>query len=67
MLRKGYAARWNAATNRIAFMQPGAGGYYRVLTMRPDGSDRQPLELQAGAHHEGGPYCHPSGAASCWS
>src|SRR5579871_5649607 len=26
-LRNGYVARWNAVTNRIAYMQPDAGGY----------------------------------------
>lgn len=60
-LREGYVARWSAAANRVAFMRPDVGGYYRVFTMRPDGSDRQRLELQSGAHHEGGPYWHPSG------
>ena len=45
----------------IAYMQPDTGGYYRVFTMRPDGTERQRLELQTGAHHEGGPYWHPSG------
>jgi Tol biopolymer transport system component len=60
----GYSARWNAVTNRIAFMEPDASHYYRVYTMQPDGSDRL---LIAGEHsgvsqkHQGSPYWHPSG------
>jgi len=63
-LTNGYNLRWNAATNRLAYMQPGAKGYYRVFTMRPDGRDRLALS-EAGASlpsgHHGAVYWHPSG------
>jgi len=63
-LRSGYGTRWNAATDLLAFMEPDASGYYRILTMRPDGSDRR--DLTAGRpglpdKHQGAPYWHPSG------
>jgi Tol biopolymer transport system component len=64
LLSKGWGARWNAATNRVAYMQPGAGGYYRIFTVRPDGSGRQALtEGRPGlpTKHQGAPYWHPSG------
>ena len=32
-------SRWNAATNRVAFMQPDSANHYHVFTIRPDGSD----------------------------
>ncbi len=38
LLRNAYGVRWNAASNRIAYMRPGASGYYRVFTARPDGT-----------------------------
>jgi len=59
-----YGTRWNLATDRLAFMQPIASGYYRIYTMRPDGSDRVPLTDGRpglpGGHH-GMVYWHPSG------
>ncbi|MFZ1107373.1 MAG: hypothetical protein WAN43_03350 [Rhodomicrobium sp.] len=60
----GYGMRWNIATDRLAFMEAGASGYYRVFTMRPDGSDK--VDLTAGKtglpdKHRGSPYWHPSG------
>lgn len=63
-VRSGYGAQWNAAANRIAFMRPDAGGYYRLFLIRPDGSDLTPLseghgELPPG--HEGTPYWFPAG------
>jgi Tol biopolymer transport system component len=63
-LPNGYNARWSAAADRVAYMQPDASGYYRVFTARPDGSDRQMLaagrgELPPG--HQGAAYWHPSG------
>jgi hypothetical protein len=63
-LPNAWGLRWNLATNRIAFMQPGPSGYYRIFTIRPDGSDRQAI-TDAGAKlpdkHRGSPYWHPSG------
>jgi Tol biopolymer transport system component len=64
-LKNAYGARWNAARNRVAYMQPGAAGYYRIFTVRPDGSDRQALtegQEQLPGKHQGAPYWHPSGA-----
>jgi Tol biopolymer transport system component len=63
-LTGGYGLRWNFAVNRLAFMQPGADGYYRIFTIKPDGSDRRPLtDGRAGlpTKHHGAPYWHPSG------
>jgi hypothetical protein len=37
----GCCTRWNFRTHRLVFMAPGAGGYYRVFTCRPDGQDRR--------------------------
>ncbi len=59
-----YAARWNYAGNLLAAMRPGANGYYRLITMRPDGSDVR--EITEGrpklpSKHQGTPYWHPSG------
>lgn len=64
LLVHGYAARWNAAVNRVAYMQPNAAGFYRIFTMRPDGSDRQALtefRPHLPGKHQGAPYWHPSG------
>ena len=60
----GYGVRWSAAADRLAFMQPNQAGYYRVWTMKPDGTDRRPVTdgvsgLPTG--HQGTPYWHPSG------
>jgi Tol biopolymer transport system component len=63
-LLNAYGTRWNAATNRVAFMQPDATRYYRVFTMRPDGSDRQALTTDREglpSKHQGAAYWHPSG------
>ncbi len=63
-LENAYNTRWNAVANRIAFMAPGTNGYYRVYTMRPDGSDRQPLtEGRPGLpqKHQGAVYWRPDG------
>ena len=63
-LRNAYGMRWNAATNRLAYMQPGADGYYRLFTMRPDGSDRHALTDGRDflpRKHKGAAYWHPSG------
>jgi Tol biopolymer transport system component len=63
-LTSGYNVRWNAPTNRLAYMQTDASGYYRVFTMRPDGADRQALgdgRPQLTRKHQGAAYWHPSG------
>ena len=61
-LTNGYGSRWNKATDRIAFMQPDASGYYRIYTMGPDGEGRaavNPPGLPPG--HRGAAYWYPSG------
>jgi len=63
-MQHGYSARWNAASNRIAFMEPDATHYYRVYTMKPTVSDREQIAgKQSGVpqKHQGAPYWHPSG------
>lgn len=60
----GLAFRWNFATNRLAFMQPGPDGYYRVFTMRPDKTDRREIGANIPGlpqKHQGPVYWHPSG------
>jgi Tol biopolymer transport system component len=62
LLKNGYGNRWNHATNRVAFMQPDASGFYRIYTMKPDGSARSefnPPGLPAG--HRGSVYWTPDG------
>jgi Tol biopolymer transport system component len=62
LLKTGYGVRWNRATNRVAFMQPDASGYYRIYTMNPDGSDQvefAPPGLPPG--HRGSVYWTPDG------
>ncbi len=63
-IRNGYGAQWNAAANWIAFMRPGAHGYYRLFLIRPDGTGLTPLtagrsDLPPG--HHGTPYWLPNG------
>ena len=53
-------ARWNAATGRVAFMQPDAAHRSLVFTIRPDGSDRRALTADWPGH-QGAAYWHPSG------
>ena len=63
-LQNAYGVRWSAAAGRVAYMQRDASGYYRVYTVRPDGSGRQAIaqNLPAVPHkHHGVPYWHPSG------
>jgi len=60
LLSRAYGVRWNAATDRLAVMQPDAEGYYRVFTARPDGSDMMPLGSVVPGH-QGAAYWHPSG------
>ena len=59
-LANALGARWNAATNRIAFVQPDAGNHYHVFTIRPDGSDLHALTADRPGH-QGAAYWHPSG------
>src|ERR1700744_2315731 len=47
-LRNGYGVRWNFAIDRLAYMQPDESGYYRIFTMRPDGSNRVRLTDRPG-------------------
>ncbi len=63
-LTDGLGTRWNAPTNRIAFMLQNNAGYYRIFTIRPDGSDRQQISQSTPGlpnKHQGAPYWHPSG------
>ncbi len=63
-LRNGYGMRWNFPTDRLAFMQPGTEGYYRIFTIWPDGTDRRSLSdgaAQLPGKHQGMVYWHPSG------
>ena len=59
--RNAYGARWNLATDRLAFMAPDAEGYYKVFAMRPDGGDLMPMGAGAPQKHQGSVYWHPSG------
>jgi Tol biopolymer transport system component len=52
-------ARWNAATDCVAFMQPDAANYYHVFTVRPDGSDRRALTVDRPGH-QGAAYWNPN-------
>ncbi len=61
-LTHGYGGRWNFATGLIAFMQPDASGFYRIYTIKPDGSGRaefKPPGLPGG--HRGSVYWQPLG------
>jgi Tol biopolymer transport system component len=64
-MRNAWGSRWNVTTNRIAYIQPNAAGYYRIFTVSPDGRDRRALtEGQPGLppnKHQGMLYWHPSG------
>jgi hypothetical protein len=60
----GYGAVYDAATGRIAFTQPDLGGFYRVMTMRADGSDVRALDADRPAiprKHQGSPSWYRSG------
>ena len=63
-VRNAYGTRWNAATDRVAFTEANAAGYYRIVTSAPDGSARFALTSdRAGlpSGHHGAEYWHPSG------
>jgi hypothetical protein len=60
----GYAAHYNAPTDRVAFMQPDLLGYYRAMTMNADGSDVRAVDAGSSTiprKHQGSPAWHPSG------
>ncbi|MBD5656481.1 MAG: PD40 domain-containing protein [Candidatus Eremiobacteraeota bacterium] len=60
----GYGADWSETTDRIAFMKPDVGGFYRVLTMWPNGNDVRAVDVglpQIPRKHQGTPMWHPSG------
>lgn len=64
LVANGWGIRWNFASNKVAFMQPNAEGYYRVVTMRPDGTDRTELTANLAGFppgHEGPVSWYPSG------
>jgi hypothetical protein len=59
-----YLTRWNYATNMLADMAPDAQGYYRVFTIRPDGTGRHDVAANlppVPQKHQGLPSWHPSG------
>ncbi len=63
-LSNAFGTRWNFATDRVAFMYQNSSGYYRIATMRSDGSDRRDLtegRLGLPTKHHGLEYWHPSG------
>ncbi len=63
-LSNAYGVQWNFATDRLAYMQPNAAGYYRIFTSRPDGLDARALTHdQPGLpnRHLGVPSWHASG------
>jgi Tol biopolymer transport system component len=63
-LEGAYGSQWSAAAGRVAFMRRDGSGYYRVFTIRPDGSDDQALAArtaQVPTKHQGMPFWHPSG------
>jgi Tol biopolymer transport system component len=64
LLTKGYGTRWNFAIDRVAYSEPGDDGFYRIWTMRPDGSDRRMLtggQEHLPTKHHGMQYWHPAG------
>jgi Tol biopolymer transport system component len=64
LLTNALGVNWSAPNNLISFMEPVAGGYYRIFTARPDGSDRKLLTPGTSGlpnKHQGTPYWHPSG------
>jgi hypothetical protein len=59
-----YGVRWNIPSNMLAAMTPDSSGYYRVITLRPDGSgirDIAESQPQVPTKHQGSAYWHPSG------
>ncbi len=63
-LANGWGVRWNYATSRIVFDYQSQSGYYRLATIRPDGSARADFP-DAGTSvpqkHRGSAYWDPSG------
>jgi Tol biopolymer transport system component len=64
-MRNAWGSRWNLATNRVAYIQPNAKGYYRIFTVSPNGGTPQAITAgQPGLppdRHQGTLYWHPSG------
>lgn len=56
---------WSTATDLIAYDRTDTSGFYRVYTMRPDGTDQRCLTCSAPAplprRNQGNPAWHPSG------
>jgi hypothetical protein len=64
LLENTYGVRWNFPTNMLAAMTPDSSGYYRVVTLRPDGSGQREIaqgQPEVPSKHQGSPYWHPSG------
>jgi hypothetical protein len=64
VLSGGYGLVYNAATRRIAYMQPDSSGFYRVITSSAHGFDRRDLDagsLNIPRKHQGTPEWDPSG------
>lgn len=56
--------QWNAVTDRIAYMAKNSAGYYRVYTVKPDGSGVHDLTVgirNMPTKHQGAPYWDPDG------
>jgi hypothetical protein len=63
-LENTYGVRWNFTGDLLAAMRPDSSGYYRVITLRRDGSgirDIAQSQPEIPAKHQGTPYWHPSG------
>jgi Tol biopolymer transport system component len=58
--RHAIGTRWNLPTDRIALQEQGPDGWYRIYTVKSDGSDRIDIPQVTGKH-QGAPYWHPSG------
>ena len=59
-----YGVRWNFPTNMLSAMTPDSSGYYRVITLRPDGTGQRAIaagQPQIPTKHQGATYWHPSG------
>jgi hypothetical protein len=64
-MRNAWGSHWNLATNRVAYMQQNAKGYYRIFTVSPNGGTPQAItEGQPGLppdRHQGLLSWYPSG------
>lgn len=60
-----YGSDWSKANNLVAFNRVASDGYYHIYTVRPDGSDLQPIGLGSRTFPDrttGSPAWTPSGA-----